>query len=285
MKKTQEKIFALTLMFVAVLFFASCNRKERIDISTEDQQLSFPWSESEKTVAVKANCSWAVENVNNVDWLTIESPSGRKDGSFKVKVTKNDANQDREAMIKVVSEKGKASQSIKVLQATDIVSGGVDFSILVNSYWGLSREEQWNTDFYNEVIPDTYKLWEFDPNDTTTGYVMFFVYSDSLGYFGFQKEIKSDSSVYYRFNYSIDSINNQVLLSFEQFDTTQVEEYAIDVQVLNASTFKFWHEYKPHFFERSKLSLLGTINPESRGFVMPKSVGIKPADSPLFKQK
>lgn len=283
MKKTQKNLVTLAVTFMSVLFFSSCFRSEHIDVSND--QLSFLWTESAQNVSVKANCSWSVENVNNADWFTIEPTSGRKDGAFSVKVSKNDGIQDREAMIKIVSKKGKAVKSIRVLQTTSLVTEGVDFSNFVNSYWGLKREEQWNTDFHGDLIPDTYRLWEFNPNDTTTGIMMYFVYSDSLGYVGFQRDNRGDSVLYNRFNYSIDSIKNQVFLSFDLVDTTQVEEYSIDVQALNASIFKFWHEYKPHFFERSEMSCMGTIDPEKRSFILPKAVGVKPSDSPIFEMK
>ena len=127
--------------------------------------------------------------------------------------------------------------------------------------------EHWNTDYYGQIIEDSYKHYEFDPYDTTMGYLMYFLEDGQ----GVQRDHHRDTAVYYAFTYEYNPVDQ--ILHIE-FVTTGDEPESYDPHVLTASDslYRFIHEYKPNFWERADMRKVGTYNPEGKADLRQKAI-------------
>ena len=125
--------------------------------------------------------------------------------------------------------------------------------------FGVATFTHWNVDYFGEVIEETYKRYEFNPNDTSVGYQMFFL-EDSIG---IQKDNHADSTVYYQFKYFYDPDARIIHLDFVvEGDTTEI--YDAPVLVATEELFRFQHEYKPMRWELADMRKIGTILPQEK---------------------
>ena len=137
--------------------------------------------------------------------------------------------------------------------------------------------EHWNTDYYGQIIEDTYKHRTYNPYDTATGYTMYFLENGT----GVQMDHHNDTAVYYAFSYVYNPVNQILHIEFETVDDAP-ENY--DPQVLTASDslFRFIHEYKDHWWERADMRKIGTINPDAKAVLKHKAIKRK-GDEPIFQ--
>ena len=153
----------------------------------------------------------------------------------------------------------------------------IDFDGLVNKIFGVMSVEHWNTDYFGQIIEDSYKHKEYNPHDTATGYQMYFL-EDGVG---IQRDRHNDMAVYYIFNYEYNPANQILHIEFETVSGAP-ENY--DPQVLTASDslYRFIHEYKANWWERADMRRIGTINPSEKAII--KSVATKrKGDEPIFQ--
>ena len=122
--------------------------------------------------------------------------------------------------------------------------------------------EHWNTDYFEQIIEDSYKHKIYDPYDTSTGYLMYFLADGT----GVQRDHHNDTAVYYAFVYDYNPIT-QIL--HVEFETINDEEEKYDANVLTASDslYRFMHEYRAHWWERADMRKIGTIQPNERAFL------------------
>ena len=178
MKKT---IILLALVAIALTSLVSCE-EEHIWVSK--QEIWFPEQASSDTIIVRANCKWNITRSNDADWYEISPMSGRaSDSILIVSVKPYDGETFRSATFTVDSRHGHVRRSMFLSQNI------LEIQSLTNCVFGLSRLTHWNTDYYDQIIEDTYKDSTYNPYDTTRGQLMYFLENGK----GIQRRRKSNS--------------------------------------------------------------------------------------------
>ena len=267
--KKRNIYLMMTLLVVTAATLVGCVKEYSMQVST--QNLWFGLEADIQEIELTANCKWTITKNDDADWYTISPMSGEKDATITVTVNALEDGDFRGSSFVILSPGGHVYRTIFVSQ------NKLDFDGLMNKVFGVTSLEHWNTDFYDQIIEDSYKHKEFDPYDTATGYTMFFLEDGQ----GVQMDHQNDTAVYYAFQYEYNPINQILHIEFETVDNAP-EDY--DPQVLTASDslFRFIHEYKDHWWERADMRKIGTIAPQERAFI--KSVATKrKGDEPIFQ--
>lgn len=256
----KNRILALAIVALTAISLTSCVKKDSVLVSSQD--LWFNLEESTQTIVVTANCKWTVTKNDDADWYTITPMSGSAEDSI-VTVTVN-AYPDgdfRGSSFVVTSPGGHIRRTVFVSQ------NKLDFDGIVNKIFAVTEHELWNTDYFGQIIEDSYRHYEFDPYDTTQGYLMYFL-EDGIGY---QRDRFLDHAIYYSFNYEYTPYNNNLFIEFETVNGAP-ESYNAQVLCASDSLYRIMHEYKPNFWERADHRKIGTITPEEKAFLKQKTV-------------
>ena len=269
MKKHTLHLAIVALMLIAAAEFTSCVKKYEIHVPTNN--LWFGMEASSHTIDFTANCEWTITRNDDADWYTISTMSGKNDGSLTITVEAMEDGDFRGSSFVINSPGGHVYRTVFVSQ------NKLDFDGLYNKVFGVSSLEHWNTDYFDQMIEDSYKHHEFDPYDTATGYTMYFLADGT----GVQMDHHNDTAVYYVFSYEYNPINQLLHIEFETIEDAP-EDY--DPQVLTASDslFRFVHEYREHWWERADMRKIGTINPDVRALIKQKAIKRK-GDEPIFQ--
>lgn len=271
MKIKAINILAIAMLAGIIVVNSGCHRDQTIVVS--QNAITFLGEAATKTISIEANCGWSIEKDNTGDWFTVTPTSGENNGTISIEVPYYEGDEYRMSSFNIVSENGKTSVTVSVTQ------NGIDFVEIINTVWGVSQIEHWNTDYYNAIIEDSYKSWTYNPNDSTNGFLMCFL-DDRLGY---QIDHTGDTMVYYTFEYEYQPENSNLYIKFMLIDSTQVEEYNTTVLMLNDSIFKFMHEYKPHYFERAEMKKTGTVDPGAKALL--RYAAKRKSGGPIFMVK
>ena len=256
-------MMALLVMTAAILL--GCVKEYSIQVST--QNLWFGLEAGIQEIELTANCKWTITKNDDADWYTISTMSGENDATITVTVNALEDEDFRGSSFVILSPGGHVYRTIFVSQ------NKLDFDGLINKIFGVMSLEHWNTDFYDQIIEDSYKHYLFDPYDTATGYTMYFLEDGK----GVQMDHHADTAVYYTFLYEYNPVDQILHIEFETVDDAP-EDY--DPQVLTASDslFRFVHEYKDHWWERADMRKIG----QERAFI--KNVATKrKGDEPIFQ--
>lgn len=257
----------------AALCLMGC-KKERITLSL--YELWCPKEASIHNIQVTANCDWTLSIDDDADWYTIRRAydttiftnngnmtytiidsthvvtSGRGSMLLAVVVESMEGTLSRSSSFTITSAKGKVQVQVSLQQNSEEPA---ELTSISNLVFGVSNVAHWNTDYFGEIIEDSYKYKEYDPADTTRGYIMFF-FGDGTG---IQRDHhSSDSTVYYPFTYDFDAVNHNLHIEFDAVDS--IEVYDAPVLTATLEVFRFMHEYKPHFWERADMKKIGTIS-------------------------
>ena len=266
MRKIIKIMVVAALAVVAMAFATSCTPEHDLTVSTYD--LLFSEEEQTLTIDVSANCKWTVGLSDDEDWYTVTPMSGKNNGVITVSVKPMTDTDYRGTFIVVRSPGSHIRRTIFISQSK------LDFSGMMNKVFGVTSVEHWNTDFFGQMVEDSYKHFEYNPYDTTTGYTMYFLADGT----GVQMDHQKDTAVYYVFNYEYDPINQILHIEFETIDDAP-ENY--DPQVLTASDslFRFMHEYKDHWWERADMRKIGIIHPDAKDVFKHKAIKRKGGES------
>ena len=263
-------------LFVFVAFAASSCKEDKIEVSEHDL-----WFESDggsKTLEIRSTYGWEVAKNDDVDWYDV-SPMNSKNGNAVLTITVKPldaaAQGYRNSSFSILSPKGGAQIVVLISQ------GEVEFSSIYNLVFGVTKEEQWNTDYFGLMIEDSYKCFEFDPYDTTTGFWMYF-FEDSTGVQ--VDRYRFDTAVYFRFNYTYDIATRKLEYSFQLEDGT-IEYYNPTIITATPDLFRFEHEYKPNYWERSDMKKIGTIDPAKKAALLNRAVKKRKEAGPVFPIK
>lgn len=259
------------LLVLTSLCLMSC-KKEKITLSLTE--LWCPAEASINDIQLTANCDWTLRIDDNADWYTVRRSydttivtesgyniqsvidstkvvtAGSGNMRLAVVVSPLEATGTRSSSFTINSAKGNVSIKVSISQNKEEPT---ELTNIGNMVFGVSNVAHWNTDYFGEVIEDSYKYKEFDPADTTKGYIMFF-FGDGTG---IQRDHHSDSTVYYLFTYLFDAANHNLHIEFDAVDT--IEMYDAPVLTATLEVFRFLHEYKPHFWERADMKKIGNI--------------------------
>lgn len=252
------KLFAMTLF--AVSFIITGCSKDSVMVSSQD--LWFNLEEGTKTIEVTANCEWSVTKNDDADWYTISPMSGKNDGTVSVTVQAYPTGDFRGSSFVITSPGGHIRRTVFVSQ------NKLDFDGIINKVFGVTELEHWNTDYYGQIIEDSYRHYTFNPYDTTTGYLMYFMEDGQ----GIQRDRHGDHAVYYIFTYEYSPVNANLHIEFETIEGSAPESYDAQVLCASDSLYRIFHEYKPNFFERADQRKIGTILPGEKEALRQKAV-------------
>ena len=267
--KKHIHLLAIAALLLIAAGFTGCVKTYKIQVPTNN--LWFGVDAGSQTFEFTANCEWTITKNDDADWYTISQMSGKNDATLTITVEAMEQGDFRGASFVINSPGGHVHRTIFVSQ------NKLDFDGLYNKVFGVTSVEHWNTDYFDQMIEDSYRHKVYDPYDTSTGYTMYFLADGT----GVQMDHHKDTAVYYEFTYEYNPINQILHIEFETVDEAP-ENY--DPQVLTASDslFRFIHEYKDHWWERADMRKIGTINPNAKAVLKHKAIKRK-GDEPIFQ--
>ena len=252
----RTKPFLFVVSVLALLCFSGCKPDYSIFVSTQD--LNFGLEAETQTMIVRANCKWSITKNDDADWYTISPMSGSANDSI-ITVTVNDySNGDYRGSSFVISSPGG-----HVYRTVFVSQNKIDFYGMINKVYGVMRVEHWNTDYYGMIIEDTYRDTIYDPYDTTSGYLMYFL-DEGRGY---QRDHHTDTVAWWSFDYEFDADSNILHIQFHLVDGG-LESYDPNVLCASDSLYRVFHEWQPHFWERADMRKVGTITPEEKSLLL-----------------
>lgn len=256
--KKRNIFVLLALLVVATAGLIGCVKQYSLRVSTNN--LYFGVDSGTKTIDIIANCKWTVVKNDDADWYTISTMSGKNDGTITITVDPMMDGDYRASSFFITVPNGHVRRTIFVSQ------NKLEIYDMENKVYGLMFREKWNTDYYGQIIEDSYKSYEYNPYDTTMGYLMYFLEDGQ----GIQRDRHEDHAVYYPFTYAYNPVEQILHIEFATVDGAP-EDY--DPQVLTASDslYRFIHEWKPNFWERGDMRKVGTIHPEEKAILQQKA--------------
>lgn len=259
------------LLLVLAMAFTSCRNRQHLEVTKS--LIVFSYAGGNDGFNVEADCNWSIDNGNTADWLTINPLEGTPE-TVNVAVTAepNDSGLDRNTTFTVVSENGKIRREVMVAQSK------YDIMLVADKVWFLRTYERWDTDYWNQIIPESFRSWIYYADEEFERWFFYFMPDNT----GTQVYINDGDTTYYPYTFEfypdVDSLN----IYFESVGGG-VEDYHAIIHELNLHNFSFSDPYRPHQYE--KLNLVNV----SRGTrnelkINPKRIAKKPA-GPLIPVK
>lgn len=275
--KNSVKTIVMALYAIAFLSLAGCHRDESIsdeNISASRDALWFSTEASSQTITITTDCSWSIEKNSDAQWFTVSPMSGDKapnGTTITISVQEYQGEDYRSASFTIKSPEGKSNVTVNISQ------NEVEFSSIINTIYGVSKVEHWNTDYAGNMIEDTYITTSYNPQDTTSKFTMYFGENG----IGAQEDRHNDSTFLYPFHYEYDPNTRNLHIEFELVDDTQTEAYDAYVLTATEGMFRFQHEYKPNFWERAEMTKIGTMNSNAKEAIM-RAAAKRKGDGPIF---
>lgn len=252
-------------------------------IKVTENILSFFSDAESKTITVTSNCDWTLGKESNSDFTTdfyTASPTSGNVGStdLNITVSNNFATTNYLGLFRLKSSSGNTETPVRVKQ------NGRNDSNITSSVWGVYQYERWNTDYYNNILEETYTTSNYVPtNFNSPGWTMYFLKNNH----GEQSDRKYNNDnvliqVFYPFDYQYDTLTQKLHIVFESEDPEVNEYYDTDVLTLNDSIFIIQDEYRDHFFEKASMRKVGYVDEKSVGS-SPRKTGRKKPGHPLFE--
>jgi hypothetical protein len=268
MKKNVVLMMFVTLFAAVLAGLEGCGKRDSILVST--QELWFGLDAGTLELVITSNCKWTVYKNEEADWYTISQTEGEKDATLVITVEALDDADFRGASFVIISPGGHIRRTIFVSQ------NKLDFDGMINKVFGVMSLEHWNTDYYNQMIEETYIHRIYNPYDTTTGYLMYFLEDGK----GVQRDHHNDTAVYYEFTYEYNPVNQILHIEFETIND-EMEEYDAHVLTASDSLYRFIHEYKSHWWERADMRKISVYDPGEKDVLRQKAVKRKER-GPIF---
>ena len=227
-----------------------------------------------QSIELTADCDWTVSIDDNANWYTVSPMSGGKvsHSRLTVSVQDYDGNEFRSSSFTISSTDGSTKVRVRISQNV------VEFEDITNMIFGTSNIEHWNTDYYGMLIEDSYVQVQFNPFDTASAYIMYFLEDGT----GVQRDNHGDSTVYYPFTYEYNLANRNLHLEFETIEEAEMEVYDVTVLTASETVFRFQHEFKAHSWELSCMKKIGVIEPEERS-ALKRAVSKRKGGGPIFR--
>lgn len=275
MKKRNHSVFTLAVLLVlTAIGLIGCGKAESIVVSS--QQIWFSTEAGTQTIDIEANCNWTIYQNDTASWYTITPAFGNKKEPRTITITVEpyDGENFRSSSFVIISEHGHIRRTVFVSQ------NALEFESMLNKVFAVMNLERWNTDYYGQIIEESYRVYEYDPYDTTTGYLMYFLADGN----GVQRDCHGDSVVYYFFTYEYTPSERNLHIEFE---TLTGEEEAYNVEVLSAtdSLYRFIHEFKPSFWERADMRKIGEYVPDGKNTLLKRNFAKRKGRGPIFNTK
>ena len=256
----KNRILSMALIAMAVLSLASCKKKDSLMVSSQD--LWFNLEAGSQTITLTANCDWSIVFHEQTDWYTVSPTSGTANDSIITVTVKAYPDGDFRGSYFVINSPGG-----HIRRTVFVSQNKLDFDGIVNKVFGVYTVEHWDVDYFGQIIEETYKHKEYDPYDTTTGYLMYFL-EDGIGV---QRDHHKDTVIYYAFTYDYTPYNQNLYIEFETVDGGP-EPYNAQVLCASDSLYRIFHEFKPMQFERADHRKIGTIIPAEKEALKQKAL-------------
>lgn len=255
-------------------------------IKVTENILSFFSDAETKTITVNSNCNWTLEKANDEDYTkdfyTVSASSGSVGSTnLDITVANNFTSTNNLGLIRLKSDSKNTETPVRVKQ------NGRNETNITSTVWGVYKYERWNTDYFNNVLDETYVVDEFNPsNFNSPGWTMYFLKNNQ----GEQSDRKYNETsgeleqIVYPFDYEYDSVTRLLHITFENEDPEVNEYYDTEVLTLNDSIFIIKDEYRDHFFEKASMRKVGYIEDNSKA-QGPRKIGTKRHGQPLFDKR
>lgn len=233
-----KKNTLIALIILAVTWsFTSCKPRQHIELSKQNTIFSprggVDW------ITITADCDWTIEKEKGSDWFELNQTSGSKNATISITVGKNSELYDRAANFTVISANGKVKKTVLVTQTK------YDIKDIVDKAWFLRFYERWDTNYYGELIEDSYQNWTYYSEEGYQNWFLFFV-DDNNGY---QMRTKDGDTIYYPYEYHYYPEGDSLYIKFQTSDES-VEDYHCDIYQVDDEMFVFSNEWWPHRFEK-----------------------------------
>jgi len=250
-------------------------------IRVTENILSFFNEAETKTITVTSNCDWTLSKENNSDFTSDFYSTSATSGSvgtcnLNITVPDNFTSGNHLGLFWLKSSSGNTETPVRVKQ------NGRNETNITSTVWGIYKYERWNTDYFNNILEETYTVSEYNPsNFNTPGWTMYFLKNNH----GEQSDRKYSETgelvqIFYPFDYEYDSVTHHLHITFENEDPEVNEYYDTNVLTLNDSIFIIQDEYREHFFEKASMRKVGYI--EETKTQSPRKTGTKKHGQPLF---
>lgn len=244
-------------------------------LSITEDELWFTEGAETQTIGINAKCNWTVTIEDGADWYTVSPMSGSTidNGNLTVTVQPYEGTEFRSSSFLITPDIGEGALRVRLSQNV------LEFGSIVNTIFGVSFVEHWNTDFYGHLIEDSYISGNFDPNDTMTGFTMYFLENGE----GLQRDVKEDSVYIWPFTYLYDSASRNLNIEFETGnDSTEI--YNLNVLTATNRLFRFFHEFSGsgHSWERANMKKIGDIAPHEKS-LLKRNAKKRSGRGPLFR--
>ena len=258
------------LLFALAVLSVSCGKKQHIVISKAS--LTYTYSGGIDVFRVEADCNWEITGMP--DWVSVNPTSGSGNGNVAVRVQRNTSSQDRNTLLYVVSDNGRTKKGIQVFQVL------ADINVILRKVWFTVTDERWDTDYLDNVIPESYRSYRFYSNEGFENWFFYF-YDDHSGV---QVYTHDGDTKYYPYTFTIYPDVDSLDISFEVVGaSTIMEDYHTIVHQLDNEFFSFSHAYRPHQFELvTTANVTGDQKKDLK--INPKKVQAKPK-GPLIPVK
>lgn len=261
----------LFLLLALMTGMSSCLKSRYITVNPTEQTFSYQGGNG--VLHILSNCRWTVEKDPDATWLTIGQTSGKNDGTISFAVERNTLHQSRSTILRVVSSNGKTQTDVIISQTRP------DITAITRKIWFTNYYERWDLDYYNQVIEDSYRSFNYDLLDPESSNWFFYFLDDSTGY---QVNSYKFDTVNYQFDYIFYPERDSLYIHFLT-EADVVEDYHVTVHELNTTHFVFGDEYVTHRFEKIyTTNISGTRN---QFYINPKKTAKKKPTGSLIPMK
>ena len=267
-----------SLMTFSTVLFTACggNDSETQKLEVSKNMITFSFSGGVDFFDVDANCAWTIELDNTQSWLTVD-PMSSNDSltsrSVALTASPNNSTNNRSTKLTVVSEDGQLRREISVTQAK------VEINPAIGKVWFLRFYERWNTDYWNNYIPESYRTWTYYTDFEFENWYFYF-FDDNTGY---QINTHAGDTISYPYQYHYYPEGDSLLIVFEANSGNTIEDYHAVIHELNDVNFSFSDAYRPHYYEKlNMINVTGSKNNTIK--INPKTITTKPA-GPLIPVK
>ena len=231
-------------IWIGVLFLAlatittSCKKKNYVEVSKE--VITFTYAGGTDVFRIESDCDWTIERDNSQTWYSISKESGHGNDTIVVNVDKNLLSYDNTAWLTISPTNRKRDKKVAIVQTKIAI---ID---IIRKIWFTRFYERWDTDYYNQVIVESYRDYTYYSNEGFENWFFYFL-EDNTGY-----EIRTENgdTIYYPFDFIYYPDGDSLYINFMMIDTTIKEDYHTTIQELNSERLVITNEYRPHQFEK-----------------------------------
>ena len=221
---------------------------------------------------ITADCNWTIDVDDTQNWLTVNPVEGNNNANVAVNARQNNNTIDRKTTLTVRSENGKVKRDITVTQSK------IDINPITRKVWFLRFYERWDVDYWNNVIPESYRNWTYYTDIEFENWYFYFE-DDNNGY---QVHTQNGDTVYHPCHYVFYPDGDSLNIVFETTDSG-IEDYHAVIHELSNSNFSFSDQYDWHEYE--KLNMVNVSTSKRNALkVNKKKIAPKPA-GPLIQLK